>query len=187
MIAAEYERRCETPSDIVDHLPRLFAEADKPGVRVIELGVRTGNSTVAFLHAAERNDGHVWSVDISPPKVPFKDHERWTFIHGSDMDAAVSSQLPVGVDVLFIDTSHHYEHTVAELDTYAAFVKPGGVILLHDTEVERPHLAPPNPAYPVKVAVLGFVERTGWPVEFVEECYGLGVIRVPGKVVEHDG
>ena len=45
-------RRAQHGSDISDHLPRLFELASTPYVKVIELGVRRGDSTSAVLGAA---------------------------------------------------------------------------------------------------------------------------------------
>lgn len=167
------------PSDIFAHLHRLHLEADRPDVRVIELGVRSGNSTAAFLLAAERNDGHVWSVDIAGPPPAFIGHPNWTFKQGDDLWLA--AYLPDDVDVVFIDTSHHYDQTVAELELYVPKVRPGGVVLLHDTELLHPDGHPPtDPDFPVRVAVEEYVAEHGLPVEFVPGCNGLGVIRIPG-------
>ena len=49
----ELWRRAQHGSDISDHLPRLFELASVPHVKVIELGVRSGDSTSAFLAAAQ--------------------------------------------------------------------------------------------------------------------------------------
>jgi len=52
-LAEEYQRRCLADSDIREYLPLLHGYARLyPGVRVLEVGVRSGNSTVAFLLAA---------------------------------------------------------------------------------------------------------------------------------------
>jgi predicted O-methyltransferase YrrM len=178
MIRSEYERRCAEPSDIFAHLPRLYSEASRPEVKVIELGVRAGNSTAAFLLAAEENDGFVWSVDIHPPRVPWFGIERWQFIQGDDL--WIFDQLPDEVDVLFIDTSHHYEQTVGELELYVPKVRPGGVVLLHDTELETPEGHPPgDPAFPVRVAVQEYCTEHDIAPLFVPGCNGLGVIHVP--------
>jgi predicted O-methyltransferase YrrM len=177
MIAGEYQLRCQMRSDIVDHLPRLHQEACRPGVTVIELGVRSGNSTSAFLYAAEQNDGHVYSVDIDRAKLPWLGHARWTFMQGDDLDLA--DDLPDGVDVVFIDTSHHYGQTLAELDRYVPKVKAGGVVLLHDTELERPDGAPDqDPPFPVRKAIDEYCGKHDLIPEFVTGCHGLGVIRV---------
>lgn len=173
---AEYDMRRWMPSDIVQHLPRLYDEAARGDTVVVELGVRSGNSTAAFLAAVERHGGHVWSVDVDRPRVPWHGHPQWTFTLGDDI--AVADRLP-DCDVLFIDTSHHYGHTLAELDVYVPKVRAGGVVLLHDVELERPDGAPPDdPAFPVRAAVDDYVAKHGLTVEYVAGCYGLGVIRV---------
>lgn len=176
----EYQVRCVQSSDIRDHLPRLYKEASTGDAQIIELGVRSGNSTAAFLAAVERFGGHVYSVDIDQPPA-WGETDLWTFHRGDDL--LIAADLPDQVDIVFIDTSHHYSQTVAELETYRSKVKPGGVILLHDTELEDPAGAPAgDPPFPVRVAVEEFCARHGLTPEFVEGCWGLGVIRIPGEV-----
>lgn len=182
-LEADYLFRCQDWSDIQDHLPRLYDEACRPGVKVIELGVRTGNSTAAFLAAAEAHDGHVWSVDITNPHAPrmWTESGRWTLHVGDDLDPAIVAALPDQVDIVFIDTSHLYAQTLAELRLYAPKVKPGGVVLLHDTELEAPHGATADdPPFPVAVALRKHAEANGMTVEWVSGCNGLGVLYIPG-------
>jgi predicted O-methyltransferase YrrM len=184
MIADEYAVRCREWSDIVDHLPRLHAEAAIGGCLVIELGVRSGNSTAAFLAAVAAWGGHVWSVDVNAPQVPpeWFASDQWSVLVGDDL--ALAHLLPPVVDVLFIDTSHQYGQTVAELAAYVPKVKPGGVVLLHDTELERPEAGlPDDPPFPVRQAVDEFCAAHGLTPEYVPGCNGLGVIRIPGGAV----
>ena len=54
----DYTARCHGGSDIVAHLPYLHARAAFHGAVVVELGVRSGESTCAFLAAVEEHDGH---------------------------------------------------------------------------------------------------------------------------------
>jgi predicted O-methyltransferase YrrM len=173
-------RRSQSGSDIHAHLPRLFELASIPHVKVIELGVRGGDSTAAFLAAAEEQGGEVWSVDIADPRVPadWRDLPFWYLTVGDDLD--VADQLPDNVDIVFIDTSHTYEQTKQELELYVGKVKPGGLIVLHDTELKRPEASPPSdPDFPVAQAVAEFVSAGPYrSVEWVEGCYGLGIITV---------
>ena len=176
-------RRAQHGSDISDHLPRLFELASTPYVKVIELGVRRGDSTSAFLAAAQEQGGEVWSVDITPPVVPveWQGLPFWYPIVGDDLQ--VSDQLPDDVDIVFIDTSHTYEQTKAELELYAGKVKPGGLIVLHDTELQRPAASPESdPDFPVAHAIRMFFcdeNKDLWTrIEWVEGCYGLGIITV---------
>jgi predicted O-methyltransferase YrrM len=180
LIRNEYESRCANWSDIVDHLPRLHSEAARPNVTVIELGVRSGNSTAAFLLAAEEHDGTVWSVDVNTPNVPWWTHDRWTMVVGDDLDAEIQADLPALADVVFIDTTHAYTQTLNELHAFWPRVKPGGVMLLHDTELDHPDASPPDdPMFPVRAAIDEWLQSAVGvaETEFVTGCYGLGVIR----------
>jgi len=176
----EYAQRCQEWSDIVQHLPRLYVETCRyTAPQVVELGVRSGNSTCAFLAAVEAVGGHVWSVDPAPARVPahWFDSDLWTFVQASDLD--VVDEAP-WADVLFVDTTHALAHTQDELLAYVPKVRAGGVVMLHDTEVEHPELAPADdPPFPVAAAIREFTEVFELDdVEWVAGCNGLAVIRV---------
>lgn len=193
-----YQQRRSVWSDIVDHLPTLHAAViDSNAQTVVELGVRSGNSTTALLAAVARTGGHLWSVDIRlMPSASYDALRRaaddqWTFILGDDMTVADQIDtgsvdcttirdaeprtVPLPIDVLFIDSSHHYEHTLAELRLYGP---RADVILLHDTELEHPDGAPStDPPFPVKRAIEAYCAETGRPWTNATHCYGLGTIR----------
>lgn len=185
-LAAEYLGRCHVDSDIIAHLPTLYDRAARyPQAQILELGVRSGNSTSALLAAAERVDGHVWSVDIDVPHVPgyWSETGRWTFLRADDLDPALVELLPAEVDVLFIDTLHTYEHTRAELDLYVPRVKPGGVILMHDTELDGPAHGLHGPhQFPVADAIDDYCRAAGIDWTNHPGCYGLAEIAVPSTV-----
>ncbi len=126
------------PSDISHHLPLLsllIREFDLS--RTLELGVRSGVSTLAFVEAADKIGGHVTSVDVEPclearARVEAAGLDgRWTFLQGSDLEMDEVS-IPEPIDLLFVDTTHLYEHTLAELRRFAPRVRPGGWLALHD-------------------------------------------------------
>ena len=135
------------------HLPRLYAfVVSLDAQQVIELGVRGGDSTVAFLAALERTRGRLWSCDVNPPRGHAKavsGTHFWTFALGNDRD--VIDYAPEQCDILFIDTSHEYEDTAWELEHYGARVRDGGVILLHDTDLDG-----------VQRAVDEYLAKHGW-------------------------
>jgi cephalosporin hydroxylase len=188
-----YLDRLSRWSDIWEYLPLLYDFARLyPGVRVLELGARTGNSTLAFLAGAVEVRGHVTSVDIDKVTdyrsgafeglYAWREIPEWTFIQGDDMDPGVQARLPQEVDVLFIDTSHYYDHTLAELEFYVPRVAAGGVVLCHDTRwlpiatasiKQWDGSTPP----PVGQAIDDYCRKTGkkW-VEF-GQGYGMGIIR----------
>ena len=173
-LAEDYERLCRTPSDIVNHLPRFVdLVQDLDATSVIELGTRTGVSTIAWLYALEGR-GHLTSIDIDE-KPQIGDHDHWTFIQGDDLDPKVIERL-APADIVFIDTSHHYLHTLSELAAYLPLVRPGGRIVLHDTQLRRPEGSPPRPLFPVRTAIKEFVAEHGFDWLEYPDCWGLGVI-----------
>jgi len=173
----EYERLCAIPSDIYLHLPRFVTMAqDLNAQHVIELGTRTGVSSVAWLYALSLTGGRLTSIDIDA-RPDIGEHDHWTFIQGDDCDPDIVAGLDPA-DIVFIDTSHHYEHTVRELHLYRWLVKRGGLIVCHDTMLERPEGAPPLPRFPVRTAIEEFVSEMGFEWINVPDCWGLGIIRV---------
>jgi cephalosporin hydroxylase len=172
-----YTEQCATPSDIYLHLPRFVQMVTELNAQhVIELGTRTGVSTIAWLYSLEQTGGRLTSVDIDE-KPAIGEFDHWTFIQGSDLDPDVISQLDEA-DIVFIDTSHLYEHTVQELAMYRFLVKPGGLIVLHDTMLEHPEGAPLRPRFPVRLAVEEFVAENQFEYMNIPECWGLGIVKV---------
>jgi hypothetical protein len=145
---------------------------------VVELGVRDGNSTAALLAGLCETGGHLYSVDTEPVVLPDPFHAtgRLTLIVGDDLEVAQGVVLPETFDICFIDTNHWFHHTLAELRMYGPRSR---IMLLHDTELEWPYMAPPgDPPFPVRKAVEHYLdmvpERT---VEWREGSYGMAVIR----------
>lgn len=151
---------------------------------VVELGVGEGHSTLILLGAVIENGGHLISVDVQPCPTAHRrivesrlDLSHWTFIQMDDLELA--KFWSKAIDLLYIDSSHLYEHTLLELQTYSGFVEEVGAILLHDTL----HTPENNPSekWDVKRAVDDFVkEKVEW--QFIEllpddegEC-GLGLL-----------
>jgi len=129
------ESRMIVPTDIHEHLNTLYMLTVELNLKtILELGTRTGESTVAFLQAAKEIDGNVTSMDIdscNDAKKLISDldlTDSWKFIQSDDL----KNDWKKPIDHLFIDTSHTYEQTLAELEKFTPFVKPGGIITLHD-------------------------------------------------------
>jgi len=129
--------RASICSDIQGHLLRLYDLTVKlPSEKVVvELGVRAGNSTTALLAAVNDTGGKLYSVDLSTPcelpaSVYLETEPNWIFILGHDMDVVKTWKKPI--DHLFIDTTHKFEHTLSELKEWGKWVKPEGIITLHD-------------------------------------------------------
>jgi len=134
-------------SDIHDHLGTLFVEtAASGGGLVVELGVRSGLSTRALLAAADVAGGRLISVDLCERPTlegPERLLGRWSFVQSDDVAFAgapfAAWCAERGLDpiarAIFLDTSHRYEHTRAELAAWLPRLAPGGALMLHDTNM----------------------------------------------------
>lgn len=180
-----YLDRLSRWSDIQEYMPLLYREAaGREGCRVLEIGARRGNSTLAFLAGVAESGGHVWSCDIENVLAyrdgigPFGAVSMWTFVHGDDLHPSVRAALPDQVDVLFIDTSHEYAATLEECRAYVPRVAPGGVALFHDTKLYGwPGYEWDGEFPPVHQALDEYCEQAGLSWEELPGEYGLGVIR----------
>jgi len=158
----------ESACDIGMHLPRLreLAHGD-----VFEIGVRGGASTAALILGIMQHRGHLYSVDINPHcgTEVFEPMHSWTFIcgHSTNDAARILTQIPPVLDVLFIDGEHDYPQVCKELVIYGSLVKKGGVILLHDTELQGAG---------VRQAVTEYAKAVGAKLELISGCYGLGCL-----------
>lgn len=106
-----------------------------PNVRVGEIGMNRAISTLAFCLAARDTGGHVWSIDIADCIEGRRSIQRagladvHTFIHGD----SACMEFPEPLDVLFIDGEHTYQALALDYGQHRGMVKPGGVVLFHDT------------------------------------------------------
>jgi len=185
----EYARRAADKSDISLHLPVLFeAVATRQKPVVVELGTRSGNSTAALLAAAEQAGGQVWSVDndpaVSPAVFPWGEHPAWHFTLGDSVSPEVLSVLPERIDVLFVDTSHTYEQTLAECHAWIPRIVAGGIALFHDTQYHPCYNFQEDydlgePTGPVSRALNTYCKESGLTWENRSGSYGLGILAVP--------
>lgn len=181
----DYDDRLAAWSDIQGHMAFLretVQRYEEPAV--VELGVRSGNSTAALLAGVYDAAGQLWSVDIDEPAVPDSWHSlsRWRFLQADDTSPEAQEWLPGRCDVLFIDTSHEEKHTLEELRTYVPRVTPGGIVLMHDTEwlpPAKPKVPPSmlsKPGGPVTAALDTFCAERGLHWINRSGSYGMAVI-----------
>lgn len=138
----EIKKHALFDTDISDHLETLFIESMKIKPKVIvELGVRTGQSTFVFERVAKLCNSFLLSVDIAPQK----NKTLWphsSFIQKDDILVADEfenickrNNLEPRIDVLFIDTSHEYNHTKNEIAKWFPHLSSQSVIFFHDANV----------------------------------------------------
>jgi hypothetical protein len=119
-------------------------------VRVVETGVARGFTSRFIIEALERNGpGHLWSIDRPPPmKSELHDQvgiavgnalrDRWSYIRGSSRRCLPGLLSRLERIDLFVHDSRHSEHNVLfELDRAWAALRPGGVLVADDVDVNR--------------------------------------------------
>lgn len=178
-LGERFAAACTEPSDIRLHVPRLARIVrERNAQHVIELGTRGGVSTVAFLAGLSYTGGALTSCDLDERPDFGGDVPRWAFVRGNDLDPDVLAQMSPA-DIVFIDTSHLYEQTLAELRAYRPMLRPNSIFILHDTELPHPAGEDERIAFPVRKAIERYCAE-----ERLEWCnwsgsHGLGMIEVP--------
>lgn len=139
-------------SDINNHLMWLYMFSVLKNAKVIvELGVRSGSSTQAFLAACSAiPDSKLYSYDITLIRVPkwskkfallrripeaVTDYDFWEFTIGDALEVHKEWE-DASIDILFIDDNHKPDHIYKELNFWSNKVKKDGYILMHDVYQE---------------------------------------------------
>ena len=117
---------------------------------VVETGVAHGVTSRFILEALERNDddGHLWSIDRPPMEPEWRSkigiavgggfQDRWSYILGSSRRRLPDLVSGLGEIDLFVHDSLHSERNVRfEMDLAWATLRPGGVIVVDDIDVNR--------------------------------------------------
>lgn len=136
LLNSEYQQAKKNKSDINEHLETLYNYALKCD-HITELGVRTGQSTRAFLNAHKTlisydiiQNEHVQSLFYAASKLF---HARYHNANTLDLDIEPT-------DLLFIDTDHTYTQLSAELKLHGN--KALKYIIFHDTTTYCDELVP---------------------------------------------
>lgn len=113
----------------------LLVKNIKPNL-ILELGNCFGLSTLMMFSQLSET-AQLISNDLTnqlkfvPPHV-FND-SRLKFYFGNDLDLNIfGDDLPVGIDMLFIDTNHTFEQISAEWKIYKNLCNPGAIVILDD-------------------------------------------------------
>jgi cephalosporin hydroxylase len=146
--------------------------------------------------------GTVLSVDVEDCATSNAD-ASWHFVRADDVLFAATFPswarelgLKPTIDVLFIDTSHLYDHTRAELQAWTPFLGSSGKVILHDTNLKkwnRRRDGSMGGGWDNQRGVIRAVEEflgvqldetrehvfanRGWLVRHYPECSGLTVLR----------
>jgi len=194
-------------TDMSDHLITLFLEAMalRPAL-IVELGVRGGDgSTFVFERVARLCESKLIGVDIQdcPARSSFGDR---IFEKSDDIDFAKrfeawcdQHKIKAQIDVLFIDTSHLFEHTVKEIEHWFPFLSEKSKVFFHDTNLRKIYFRRDGSiviGWDNKRGVIAALEKffarpfderehffdwgMGWAIRHYPYCAGLTVLeRVP--------
>lgn len=127
-------------SDISSHLPTLFyyTITQKPSI-IIEAGIRGAQSTHAFQKALDLYDGKMLGIDIDPACAslyPKTNNISFICMDDCKFDSYWKSEAnSKSIDMIFIDTSHLYEHTLSEIKMFEPLLADNGLLLFHDSNV----------------------------------------------------
>lgn len=124
-------------SDLSDHYDKIYLEtlAQKPRL-IVELGVcHSGNSASIFSLVNEELGSRVIGVDIV--RYPYDFVKNGQFFCADDVAFATKFKnfFRQPVDVLYIDTSHLYEHTCKEIEAWFPLLARNALVMFHDTNL----------------------------------------------------
>lgn len=107
---------------------------------IIETGSYRGGSALFLAHTVDNFNlpCFVFSVDINNCDYP--EHNYLQFITGSSIDPQIIDYLSKVISknrktVVILDSDHSKSHVLNELNLYKQFIKPGGYIIVEDTNV----------------------------------------------------
>jgi len=126
-----------------EHLETLFWESLTLNPRlIVELGVARGESTRVFAQVAKLCGAKLIGVDLNDCSRALE-WEEWSFIQKDDLEFArefeawcQQRQIDPVIDVLFIDTSHYFDHTLEEIRSYFPFLADHAKVFFHDTNLD---------------------------------------------------
>jgi hypothetical protein len=162
----------DTVSNIFEHIPVLYEYAEKCSA-VAELGVNDMTSTWSFIKGLRFNKNkkkHLVCVDIADKPVVFDSIAELAKKHRITMEFIKGDsgrvEIPK-VDMLFIDTTHHYAQLSRELELHHSRVSK--YIVMHNTEIDGKHSEIVRMCYYYDVSAIA--NEFGYDVK--EMCMGL--------------
>lgn len=143
------EQKFENPGEVgISGLSLLAGLIGGNGISsIIQCGHYIGFSTLllAFLLRKMGKKNSILSIDIDPDATEYtakwlrraglEDYVRLHIGNSSSVEAkdAAHRWLQKAPELVFIDSSHQFSHTLEELDLWYGELKPGGFLCLHDT------------------------------------------------------
>lgn len=125
---------------VIFDIARAFGEQP---ITYVEIGCYAGASACLMMH---RKNTRIFSVDIGAPvkketaEKNIADHNihnnLYNYIEGDSTSlktiTTLREMVPEGIDILFIDGSHKFNHVLLDFLNYSKMVKKGGYIVFDD-------------------------------------------------------
>ena len=183
--------------DIDEHLMTLFSLvlSVKP-TKIVEIGVRTARSTLAFLIASQYTNSNLVSVDMNDmqPDFNFPDEwkKNWQFVKKDaikflekDFQILMADRQIQDSIIIYIDDWHDGLHVEKELNLIDKHVLPGDLVILHDLMYgnSQPHYRTvENPQDPQwgnggPYAPISRLNLETWEYMTIPRCHGLTLLR----------
>jgi predicted O-methyltransferase YrrM len=109
---------------------------------VLELGTGPGLSSLAFIRTLQyynslrEQKGVLHTCDLNPatlkPLKHFGDIVQ-TYLMSTDDLATRWAEYKIPIDLIYIDADHSHEQSLKDFENFATYLKPNGLILMHDT------------------------------------------------------
>jgi cephalosporin hydroxylase len=117
------------------HLMTLFSLVlQNKSRKILELGVRHGDTSLPLTLGAYMTGGKVDAIDIVPTEFNCPDFLKpyYNFIQSDAIKFLESIPQGTKYDLIYIDDWHSFEHVFKELQLINAFIDKSTIILLHD-------------------------------------------------------
>jgi cephalosporin hydroxylase len=107
---------------------------------LVETGTKYGGSAYYFARLFDLlGHGRVVTIDVEPqPGRP--EHDRITYVTGSSTDGDVIARADELIDggraLVVLDSSHHCDHVLAELEIWGSRVPVGSYVVVEDTHAD---------------------------------------------------
>jgi predicted O-methyltransferase YrrM len=124
---------------------KLITETVKGSKTILEIGSRTGFSSVLLGQIAKKNCGKLYCVECEPLSEWFETMKKNGLDEYYEMLKTFSpwvdyTRLPNLIDYLLVDGDHRTSHTIADLHFFSPLVKCGGYIAIHDTNFKEENI-----------------------------------------------
>ena len=135
---SEIQSYMKNDTDISSHLDTIYIKSLLMNPKnIVELGVRGGESSKMFNYVNKEIGSHIVGIDLDKCEYSFM--TNGTFYQADDVAFAQIYNEKYGnnIDILFIDTSHLYEHTCAEIKHWFPLLSNKALVIFHDTNLRQ--------------------------------------------------